>query len=153
MSLHALIRPINREAQYNWYSGEGIDHINTQSSRGFSSSSSTTSSPAGCVANPRLCWSSIPLPHHWCTCRWQPRTSPDEIFLCWWCQLVWQISVLQRPARILKTPHFWKRFPEKHQPDIISLPAASDTGGKKKCSFYLSSVRLHRRYIYSNANF
>lgn len=61
MSLHTLIRSINREAQYNWYSGEGIDHINTQSSRGFNSSSSTISSPAGCVADPRLCWSSIPL--------------------------------------------------------------------------------------------
>lgn len=32
MSLHTLTRPINRDAQYNWYSSKGIDHINTRAS-------------------------------------------------------------------------------------------------------------------------
>lgn len=43
-------------------------------------------------------------------------SSHDEISFCWWCQLSWLISVLQRPALILKVPHFSNLSPGNPQP-------------------------------------
>lgn len=43
-------------------------------------------------------------------------SSHDEISFCWWCQLSWLISVLQRPALNLKVPHFSNLSPVNPQP-------------------------------------